>query len=455
MKRSTVINKALKRVDGHAPGKGLNKHKKMCISPFVFYRGSAQLFYADLASEKLPLPPTSSIPLTTIMGDCHTSNFGFFTEEGSFDEQLVFSVNDFDDACIGQGMWDVMRLLVSIRLVEMHCKGVVSGTYESEKDYSNKQAVSVAQALEASGSLLDGYCTILEQVLVEDKSIPKSKISDSSEGVKKPVVLDGAFTDFDTPSPLKKRHQKALQVIRGGDRFCEKSSLAKAADLTSWPLRFRQDTKRFVRLSQDQEAHLKARLSPYFYHDILDIVGRVGAGTGSVNMSRYYAIVGPVHAVGEDALDHSYVVEIKQQREAAAIHYFADMHPQNTLDSAHLTVKCQRRMQRRADYVLDHAVIDDQHWLIRSRHHAKVGIDPEHIGIGKVNTKQGGFAFYADACGQELARAHCRADRYTTDYEKSMLRYLTQHSDTLLDIAHAYADQVEQDWRYLSDVECG
>ncbi|MEM0909568.1 MAG: DUF2252 family protein [Pseudomonadota bacterium] len=448
MDRRAQITEELSRIDGHAPGNGLNKHKKMCLSPFVFYRGSAQLFYADLASGKLALPKQKHIPLTTIMGDCHTSNFGFFTEEGSFDEQLVFSINDFDDACIGNGAWDIMRLLVSICLVEKHCKGVVSGAFHSEKDYSEKPVISTRDVASALDALLEGYCNVLEQGLTEHKNT-----SSHSLPAEMPSFLDASFSDFESPSPLKKRYKKALQIIRGGKRFEQKSSLAKAADLSSFPLKFKVDDSKYVQLNDGLEIHLNAQLAPYFYHDILDIVGRVGAGTGSVNMNRYYAIVGPKHSVAEDALDHSYIVEIKQQREAAPLYHFTNMHPQNKLDSAHLTVKCQRRMQRRSDYVLDHAMMDGKHWLIRSRHHAKVGIDPEHIGIGEINTDESGFVFYANACGQELARAHCRADRYTWDYEKNMLGYLTEHADALMETAQEYAHQVEQDWLFLKSAE--
>ncbi len=448
MNRKALIIDELKRIDGHSPGAGLYKHKKMCSSPFVFYRGSAQIFYADLASGRLSVPSLEGIPKTTIMGDCHTSNFGLFTEEGSFDERLVFSINDFDDACIGHGLWDIMRLLTSILLVAKHCAGVVSGAFESEKDYSKRSFVSLTQAIEASQALLDSYIEILEKAVTEYLQ-PSRPLTSLDE----PGFLYETFADFETDSPLKKRYNKALQVVRGGEKFADKSSLAKAADITTFPLKFKRDEKKFVRLSDSTQAQLYETLSPYFYHQILDIVGRVGAGTGSVNMSRYYAIVGPRFKEGETALVHSYVVEIKQQREAAPIYYFPNFHPQNTLDPAHLTVKCQRRMQRRADYVLDHAVFDNNHWLIRSRHHARVGIDPEHIGIGKVNTQKGGLSFYANACGQELARAHCRADRYTMDYEKGMLAYLNQHAKTLIDTSIEYAEQVEEDWRTLQALE--
>ena len=88
------------RVDGVPPSPSLGKHLKMATSPFAFYRGTAQLFYADIANGTLRYPNNlDAIPLTSVVGDCHTSNFGFLTEEGSHGDTVIFAPNDFDDAC--------------------------------------------------------------------------------------------------------------------------------------------------------------------------------------------------------------------------------------------------------------------------------------------------------------------------------------------------------------------
>ena len=114
----------------------------MASSPFVFFRGSAQLFYADIAANHLVIPEgLLSLPLTTVMGDCHTSNFGFFTEEGSYGDNVIFSANDFDDACIGHAAWDLLRFSTSLVLAVDHCRGVVKGRYPSDNRYRDKVVV--------------------------------------------------------------------------------------------------------------------------------------------------------------------------------------------------------------------------------------------------------------------------------------------------------------------------
>ena len=437
--REQLISRELARTDGAMPGSGLSKHRKMCASPFVFYRGACQLFYADIAQDKLSLPDTSALPLTNIMGDCHTSNFGFFTAEGSHGEDIVFSLNDFDDACIGHGLWDIVRYLVSLCLVGDHCQGLESGRYAAQASEKQKPAVTDEHVQQAMSVFLDTYRLALRNI-VESKG-------DCS------LYLQQEFTDFTTPSALKKRYKKAQQVVLGGERFTTKSALAKAVKLDSSPLQFDLSNGKFEALPAAQFSHLRTTLSPYFYQSVLDVCARLGAGTGSVNMARYYALIGPRNPHDKDYTARCHVVEIKQQRQAAAIHYFPDLHPQNRLSPAHLTVKCQRRMQLRVDYVLDDVQFDGHHWLIRSRHHAKVGIDPEHIGLGKVNTEQDGLAFYAGACAEELARAHSRGDRFSTEYEEAYLQYLTLHHSALIQLARAYARQVIADWQCLCAME--
>ncbi|MCA1975062.1 MAG: DUF2252 domain-containing protein, partial [Caenispirillum sp.] len=57
-RRRRLIAAELEAVDGAPPGPEapLPKHLKMARSPFRFFRGSAQLFYADLAMGTVVVP---------------------------------------------------------------------------------------------------------------------------------------------------------------------------------------------------------------------------------------------------------------------------------------------------------------------------------------------------------------------------------------------------------------
>lgn len=433
-KRIQLIRDELSRVDGQVPEAGLAKHHKMATNPFVFLRGSAQLFYADLASGVLSLPKAmEKLPLTTIMGDCHTSNFGFLSEEGSHGDSVIFAPNDFDDACIGHAGWDLARFCTSLVLCADYAQGLVAGRYTSETDIAGKATMDAVDLRPALEAFLAAYLEVCQA------------------GIDHPNNRMRILSDFKKSHVLHKRYVKAKQRANGGQEFELKSSLAKEVDIDQTPLQFRDRSERFERLKQKTYHQLDYIFAPYMDDKVLDIVARLNAGTGSVNMERYYLLVGPEGYQGKQDLGLCHVVEVKQQRHAAPLYHFPDLSPVNRLNPAHLTVTCQQRMQRRPDLVLDEVEWKQAHWLVRSRHHARVGIDPEHITFGKRASK-GGFIQYAATCGEALALAHCRGDRRSVQFEKAVNKILPKVSAELVDTCLDYAEVVKQDWAILNDL---
>jgi uncharacterized protein (DUF2252 family) len=84
---------------------------RMMQSPFAFYRGSAAVMAADLATMKSP-----NIRVQTC-GDAHLSNFGGFATP---ERRIIFDINDFDETLPGPWEWDLKRLVASIVLAGRH-----------------------------------------------------------------------------------------------------------------------------------------------------------------------------------------------------------------------------------------------------------------------------------------------------------------------------------------------
>ena len=78
---------------------------RMVASPYAFLRGSANIMADDFAA----LPATGITPV--ICGDAHLGNFGFYA---SPERELVFDLNDFDEAHPGAWEWDLRRLVTSV-----------------------------------------------------------------------------------------------------------------------------------------------------------------------------------------------------------------------------------------------------------------------------------------------------------------------------------------------------
>lgn len=427
--RQDWISNHIQHTDGCPPSPMVSKHIKMADNPFAFFRGSAQLFYADLQNETIMTPASlREIPLTCITGDCHLANFGFLTEEGSHGDHVIFAPNDFDDACVGFAHWDLMRYLVSVLLAAEYCQGVVAGRYRHEKNHTEKPAIDNALAREAMQQFLAVYiatCRELEQT---------------------PGLRQQAIDDIPSGSKLLKAYNKARRRAAGGEEFVTKSALAKAVFMDKDGLRFIRKTDKFTPLAPHFYKEVEHAFAPYMDDDIIDIVQRNNAGTGSVNMARFYFLVGPARPHDATSFSRCHIVEVKQQREAAPLFYFPGLSPVNRLNPAHLTARCQRRMQRRPDVLLDEAIWQEQHYLVRSRHHARVGIKPEDIGIGHKSVS-GSFVDYAGMCGKALALAHARSERRSTRFEQAVGAILPDAGDTLVHAAQRYAELVLQDYQ--------
>src|SRR3712207_6204278 len=117
--RSDFIIDVLTREFGESmaidPAAFRRKFRKMAASPFAFYRGSAALFYADLtgayADDRFLDECTRRV---WIHGDLHAENFGTYMNSSG---QLVFNVNDFDEAYVGPFIWDLKRFAASVALI--------------------------------------------------------------------------------------------------------------------------------------------------------------------------------------------------------------------------------------------------------------------------------------------------------------------------------------------------
>ncbi len=421
------------RTDGVDPSQQvLGKHQKMAGSAFRFLRGSSGLFYADIASGLLSLPDSLlQWPLTTVMGDCHLSNFGFFTEEGSSGSEVIFAPNDFDDACIGHAVWDLSRFAVSLLLAVDESQQQLASRSLAQPPL---QAATADQAAAAVLLFFHQYARQCQKIAAD------------------PELRYQAQPAFAKPHVLHQAQKKARRRATTGEQFLTKSTLAKLVDLQAKPLQFKQDPAKFLRLSPEHYQQVASSFRPYVNDEILDIVSRQGAGTGSMNLQRYYLLVGPkaLRTAGQPAdLALCHVVEAKQQRRSAPLHFFADLDPVNQLNDAHLTVDCQRLMQRRPDLVLDEHYFAGAHYLVRSLHHANVDVDPVDICWHPTTPGQQ-LLDYASACADALALAHSRGDRRSVCFEQAVAATLPAQAEVLLQGCQQYAEQMRLDCRLLA-----
>ena len=83
------------------------RYGRMLQTPFTFYRGSAAVMAADLATT-----PNTGIHVQAC-GDCHLLNFGGFATP---ERRILFDINDLDETLPAPWEWDVKRLVASFIL---------------------------------------------------------------------------------------------------------------------------------------------------------------------------------------------------------------------------------------------------------------------------------------------------------------------------------------------------
>jgi uncharacterized protein (DUF2252 family) len=249
-----------------------HKVARMVISPLALLRGSAPLFYEFL--ERHPALVEGPPGEGWLVGDAHLENFGAYrtgalkvaeTRASHSREDVVFDLNDFDDAFIGPWRLDVMRLLTSL---------VLGG---------REMGVDGRRALELCDALLDAYVgAVFHRRRVPSGPPVVTRLVDKVRTRTRTELLDARTT-----------------VVRGARRFVRG---ARYAELTP-KLRARAEkafAKYGKKLSRSDRVAAEAL-------EVLDAVFRV-AGTGSLGCLRVAVLVR-----GKGGRDGAWIFDMKAQ----------------------------------------------------------------------------------------------------------------------------------------------
>lgn len=118
-----IARRMLAHDRGRDPERLALKYARIRQSPFAFLRATAFAYYADC-----PLPPVlADSPQAWLSGDLHLENFGTYRGANGL---VYFDVNDFDEASLAPLAWDIGRLLTSM-LVAAHESPFASAAWTS------------------------------------------------------------------------------------------------------------------------------------------------------------------------------------------------------------------------------------------------------------------------------------------------------------------------------------
>ena len=253
------------------------KFSAMSESAYRFFRGTSHLFWQDMYHDwRFVLFGGVAGTQTWIQGDAHVYNFGAFANH---DGEVIYGLDDFDDAVVSDYQYDLWRLAVSLVLDTR-----ANGTFDDK---------ACARALDA---LVERY---LETATRYRKDDPEREVHFTADTAGKPLKK------FLQKVSKKKGRQRMLakwtRLQKNGKRVFDASN-PKLKRLS--PAGRKQFMAAFAAYRQQRETNAE-----HDFYRIKDVVRRVSAGTGSLGTPRFYALIEGDEGSQQDDI----ILDIKQQ----------------------------------------------------------------------------------------------------------------------------------------------
>jgi uncharacterized protein (DUF2252 family) len=378
---------------------------RMAASPFAFLRGSACVMASDLSTS-----PIAGMPVV-MDGDAHLNNFGMY---GTPQREVVFDLNDFDEAVVGPWEWDLKRLVASVNVA-----GRQNGLNRRERAAAVRKSV-------------DGYRFNVERL--QDMGVLDTWYLHAYPGRDNPI----AKPDAKSRAVINKVLAKALRT----DNVSLLPKVAGTDQNKQW--QFRDDPPVLIRVNHSLRKKIIAALNQYAdtlplerrlmlgrYH-VADVAHRV-VGVGSVGTRAYLVLL-----FGNGDADPLFL-QVKESVQAAHAPYLPPL-PGDFRHNGKRVLMGQRALQASSDPMLGYTSIDGRDYYVRQMKNLKASVPVEWLTGSSFN-------FYAWACGTVLARAHSR-----TGDPARIAGYCGNSrvlDDALAEWAESYGDQTEQDHETL------
>lgn len=382
------------------------RHGRMSASAFAFYRGSAVVMAADLASQ-----PNTGLTVQ-LCGDAHIANFGMFA---SPERTLLFDLNDFDETHPGPFEWDVKRLAASAVL--------------TARSNGWNSTVQRSLALTAASSYRKAMRAFAGMTTLE---VWYSRLD---------VTNLGRLASSLSPEAALARVERS---IAGARRRTNLQAMAKLTTVVHGQRRFVDDPPLLVRVSEEQAELLgmdailayrstlvsdRAALLDQFH--VVDVARKV-VGVGSVGTRCYVLLMQGVD--GKDPL----MLQIKEATASVLEPYTA---PSEYGHHGARVVAGQRMLQAATDIFIGWTSATDAQNVVHDsyvRQLRDMKFSPDLSALDEAEMEM-----LLRACGWTLARAHARSgDRLAL---ASYLGRSARFDDAIAAWSLAYADQMEQD----------
>ncbi|WP_198045990.1 DUF2252 domain-containing protein [Novosphingobium aquimarinum] len=395
--RACVLDDHAERIDTHAQGTQ-EKFDALADDLYSFFRGTALLFYRDIAGRD------AARPKVLLLGDVHPGNFGVMPNA---DNIPIFSVNDFDEVTYGPYSWDIKRGATGF-LLATKCKGSMK----------HKKRRKVARAF------VNGYIEGLRHFARHATESRDVFRMDNA-----PPIIRALFDDAMTPRSewlADKHHDETRKGFRASDEL---------QPISGRVAEFQELIEALAKRNGIEPGGRFGELR------VKDVALRHGAGCASLGLVRYYVMVEGPDGDGSDDL----IIEMKRARRSAldGVVPTGDLDPG---DRAERIAAGQRIHLPHGDVFFGAVEIEGHSYMTRERAPFRDDMDLDDLDYD-------GWRQYAEACGHSLALAHARSDEAGAvdyDIEPAILQDMEPHSlfvDDMVCFAEEAAKRVKSDWK--------
>jgi uncharacterized protein (DUF2252 family) len=377
---------------------------RMAQSPFAYFRGSAALMAADLAST------AQSGLKVQACGDAHLMNFGGFATP---ERNIVFDINDFDETLPAPWEWDIKRLAASVVIAANHLRLADSDAAKAATDtvcsYRERMAdYASMRALEVWYDRID-----LERFVQEGRTVV------DRERIRRRVEQARARSAPEQLFPKLVEHHGSMPRIKDDPPLIFHPTEEQAPGLKS-------GYKEAIALYRESlPEHVRVIFNRFYLCDL----AIKAVGVGSVGT---WCGVGLFMAADDDPI----FLQVKEARASVLEPYAGKSLHQN---HGERVVAGQRLMQSASDIFLGWTRgKNGRDFYLRQLRDAKISVI---IDDADFNTLRN----YGRVCAWALARAHARSGDAAR-----IAGYLGSNStfdDAICEFAVEYADQNQRDYR--------
>jgi len=357
-----------------------SKFRRMAADPGSFYRGTACLFYSDVAAQKDPWADERTSRIW-IQGDLHAENFGTYMDG---DGILVFDVNDFDEAYLGHFTWDLRRMAASIALI---------GWQKALPDDIITELIEIYAR---------SYVEKIHDFVQTERDDVFSLGLDSTDGPVHDVLLTAKLAS-------RIDLLEDLTVIDDYDRRFRDAPGVRQLD--------KNELHAVMAAFDSYKASIpKGKRSRRLNYAVKDVVGRSGFGIGSAGLPAYNFLI----EGWTQALENDIVLSMKQGNVAAPSRVVDDERMADYFDHhGHRTAVSQRSLQARSDPLLGHTALDGVGFVVNELSPYAADLDwAELVEPDQIRSVLGYL-------GQATAKAHCVSDE---DSDDTLVEFQTEEA---------------------------